>query len=108
MVLTHVRDGEAMGYRVKLGFSDESSARRIPGDPVPVSGASVDVSVGVEIADRFLFTIGVDVDAQAAPGLVRKLFKPGDSTEVDYRIHRTTCRTIPDIPWRLWTGTCGR
>lgn len=54
-------------------------------EPCPVSGAAVDASIGVEIADCFVLTVGVSVDAPAAPGLARKLFGAGDSAEVDYR-----------------------
>jgi hypothetical protein len=54
-------------------------------EPVAVSGASVDAAAAVEISDRFVFTVGVNVDAPAAPGLARKLFGAGDSTDVDYR-----------------------
>jgi DNA-binding response OmpR family regulator len=41
--------------------------------PCPVAGAEAEAAVGIEIADRFVLTIGVSVDAAAAPSLALKL-----------------------------------
>ena len=54
-------------------------------EPCQVVDAVVHAAVGIEIADRFVVTIGVNVDALAAPGLALKLFGAADSSVADYR-----------------------